>query len=509
MAGVDMIICELESRMRMPNEHMLHIATLLDHGTRSGAIKGAASVRDIALAMAYAPTLSAVTHGITLLRALAGCLPGKQGEQRDVKARQLELSNVEERCAALEAKCKKQATEIARLQSKCDRHMRELSLLQSKCDRQMRELSLLHAAKDKQRQELESDARAGALAAEQAARLRASAERAEERARAALAQHRRLEERCVALEEELDASAIELARAQNAKPKHVEAGSESATSVCNDEVQGGKATGEEHSECVCSTLGDLAVRVWYLSEGTKAERHPVATHGVSDAESDMSKQLMAVRALTQRLLVESKSADAGAVAATACIELGGELVSFASAPFADDVLGALVRQLPAPFLSCVANADAAGRRRAARVMRVTIGLARRAREGPTLTLEEIVVIQTAANILKKRCSEELMCLCDVVDPLDVLREWHVQVETGGALKVEALHALELVRRGKLVKHAYQMGAKRVFEKTMPKDVLYFRKGSFIKQAEVDDEPETALTRLLAYRASRALVHDTN
>ena len=175
---------------------------------------------------------------------------------------------------------------------------------------------------------------------------------------------------------------------------------------------------------------------------------------------------------------------------------------------AETELATLARDLPRQFLSCVAKADAAGRRRATRVMRVTLGLARRGRDGEALTLDEHVVLHAAASIFKKRCSEELMCLCDVVDPLEVLREWHAQVETRGAYEVEAHNTLVLVRCGKLVAPAYQIGAKRVFEKAgLAKTVAYFQKGSFIAQADVDDDSESTLARLLKFRAARALAYD--
>jgi hypothetical protein len=42
---------------------------------------------------------------------------------------------------------------------------------------------------------------------------------------------------------------------------------------------------------------------------------------------------------------------------------------------------------------------------------------------------------------------------------------------------------------------------------MPKEVAYFEKGSFIAQtAGPEDEPESTLARLLAYRATRALAY---
>jgi hypothetical protein len=251
---------------------------------------------------------------------------------------------------------------------------------------------------------------------------------------------------------------------------------------------------------VCSKLGELAVRVWYMS-GQSAE--PTEHDDVSDAENAMSKQLMAVRALTQRLLVDSKQADVDAVSATACLELAAELVEFANSTFAEPVLGSLARKMPAHFLSCVAKTDAAGRRRATRVMRVTLALARRGRDGPAFTLEEHVVLHAVGAIYKKRCSEELMCLCDVVDPMEVLAEWRRESGAGG---IEAHNAMALVRVGKLVPQAYQIGAKRVHDK-MPKDVAYFEKGSFIAQTDgPEDEPDSTLARLLAYRATRALAY---
>ena len=212
-----------------------------------------------------------------------------------------------------------------------------------------------------------------------------------------------------------------------------------------------------------------------------------------------------MRALTQRLLVESKASDVDAQTSTECLELAAELVEFCRAPFADPVLGALARQMPEHFLSRIAKAGATGRRRAARVMRVTLELARRGRDGPPLTLEEHVVVHAAGGILKRRCSEELMCLCDVVHPLEVLEEWRRESDAGN---LEAQNAMMLVRVGKLVPQAYQIGAKRVLEKTSPKSLVYFQKGAYIHQSEgPEDEPEQTLTRLLAYRATRALSYD--
>ncbi|NDA01493.1 MAG: alpha/beta fold hydrolase, partial [Acidimicrobiia bacterium] len=82
----------------------------------------------------------------------------------------------------------------------------------------------------------------------------------------------------------------------------------------------------------------------------------------------------------------------------------------------------------------------------------------------------------------------------------MLAEWRRESEAGG---VEAHNAMALVRVGKLVPQAYQIGAKRVHDK-MPKDVAYFQKGSFIEQTDgPEDEPVSTLARLLAYRATRA------
>ena len=106
--------------------------------------------------------------------------------------------------------------------------------------------------------------------------------------------------------------------------------------------------------------------------------------------------------------------------------------------------------------------------------------------------------------MKRRCSEELMCLCDVVHPLEVLEEWRRESDAGN---LEAQNAMMLVRVGKLVPQAYQIGAKRVLDKTL-KGLVYFQKSAYIHQSEgPEDEPEQTLTRLLAYRATRALSYD--
>jgi hypothetical protein len=289
--------------------------------------------------------------------------------------------------------------------------------------------------------------------------------------------------------EELDACVLELASATAKAAKAAEA------------AEAEKTADETRTVCVCSKLSDLAVRVWYMS-GERQETEP--EYEVTDAENAMSKQLMAVRALTQRLLVESKASDVDAQTSTECLELAAELVEFCSAPFADPVLGALARQMPEHFLTRIAKAGGTGRRRAARVMRVTLELARRGRDGPPLTLEEHVVVHAAGGILKRGCSEELMCLCDVVNPLEVLEEWRRESDAGN---LEAQNAMMLIRVGKLVPQAYQIGAKRVLEKTL-KGLVYFQKGAYIRQSEgPEDEPEHTLTRLLAYRATRALSYD--
>ena len=503
-AYADTIIHELESRTRMPSEHMMHIAVLLDHGTRSGAIGGAAGIRDIAFAMARAPVDAA--PGLSQLRACVALLA--RDKARDAascdapsvapSASEREREQVLElnkRCAALDERCARQAADIARLQSKCDR--------------QARELASLHSATDKQRREREGEARAASLAVEHASKLRASVERAETKARAAEAHARRAEERCAALQEELDTCALDLAHARRAAERHAER---------HAELQA-EASGP--SKCACSELSDLAVRVWYMSgtcapdAGSDATKDTEREHAVSDAENAMSKQLMAVRALSQRLLVENKAADADIAASAACIELAHELAAFAREMTIESLdasesneVAHLALDLPRQFLSCVASTDAAGKRRATRVMRVTLGLARRGLDATPLTLEEHIVLHAAASIYKKRCSEELMCLCDVVDPLDVLREWHAEIETRGAYAEEAHNALVLVRCGKLVAPAYQIGAKRVLDKSdLSKSIVYFKKGAFIKQAEGADESASTLGRLLSFRASRALAYD--
>jgi hypothetical protein len=503
-AYADTIIHELESRTRMPNEHMMHIAVLLDHGTRSGAIGGAAAVRDIAFAMARAPVDAAT--GLSQLRACVALLARDAARNDGRKKKELasvappsveevhvevqeEVLELNKRCAALEERCARQAADIARLQSKCDR--------------QARELASLHSATDKQRREREGEARAASLAVEHASKLRASVERAETKARAAEAHARRAEERCAALQEELDTCALDLAHARRAAETKAE------------------LQAEPPSKCACSELSDLAVRVWYMSgtcapDASKdAAAQSAPEHAVSDAENAMSKQLMAVRALSQRLLVENKAADADVAASAACIELAHELAAFAREMTIESLdasesneVAHLALDLPRQFLSCVASTDAAGKRRATRVMRVTLGLARRGLDAKPLTLEEHIVLHAAASIYKKRCSEELMCLCDVVDPLDVLREWHAEIETRGAYAEEAHNALVLVRCGKLVAPAYQIGAKRVLDKSdLSKSIVYFKKGAFIKQADGADESASTLGRLLSFRASRALAYD--
>jgi hypothetical protein len=454
------LLAEIESRLLVPDEHVVHLATLLDHGLRSGTVVGALAIRDVACTMACAPTKAGASCAVDRLRTCLTALSALA----DAGARNSELDAEKH---AMRSKCEKQAAEIAKLQSRCDK--------------QATEIARLHAAMESRRVEREEYTSKEAAASERASKLQASVERAESKARAAAAQQRRAEEREASVRAELEACELELAKcAANAEKR-------------------AKEEKEKEHECVCSKLGELAVRVWYMS-GQSAEP---TVHEVSDAENAMSKQLMAVRALTQRLLVDSKQADADAASATACLELAAELVEFASATFTEPVLGSLARKMPAHFLSCVAKTDAAGRRRATRVMRVTLALARQGRDGPAFTLEEHVVLHAVGAIYKKRCSEELMCLCDVVDPMEVLAEWRRESEAGG---VEAHNALALVRVGKLVPQAYQIGAKRVHDK-MPKDVAYFEKGSFIAQTDgPEDEPESTLARLLAYRATRALAY---
>ena len=458
VAQAGALLGEIESRLLVPHEHLAHLATLLDHGMRSGAVVGALAIRDVACTMACAPTTSGASFAVDRLRRCLATLSDASGPAYDKDA-------------------------VARLQSRCDKPAAEIARLQSRCDKQATEIARLHTAMERRRVELEESKSTEAAAEERASRLRASVERAETKARAAAVQQKRAEGREAAVRAELEACELELAACTAKADKRAE------------EAKQGETT-----ECVCSKLGELAVRVWYMS-GQSAEQ--TEHHDVSDAENAMSKQLMAVRALTQRLLVESKTADADASAATACLDLAAELVEFARATFAEPVLGALARDMPAKFLSSVARADAAGRRRATRVMRVTLALALRGRDGPALTLEEHVVVHAAAAILKKRCSEELMCLCDVVDPMEVLAEWRRESDAGG---IEAHNAMALVRVGKLVPQAYQIGAKRVHDKK-PKDVAYFQRGSFIEQTDApEDEPEATLTRLLAYRATRALTY---
>ncbi len=508
-AYADTIINELESRTRMPNEHMMHIAVLLDHGTRSGAIGGAAGIRDIAFAMARAPVAAAT--GLSQLRACVALLArdasrDRAGRDAARDAPRDDDQKKKESVAPPSVEEVQEREEVLELNKRCARQAADIARLQSKCDRQARELASLHSATDKQRREREGEARAAALAVEHASKLRASVERAETKARAAEAHARRAEERCAVLQEELDASALDLAHARRAAETKAELQAE--------------ASGP--SKCACSELSDLAVRVWYMSgtcapDAIDATKDTAQEHAVSDAENAMSKQLMAVRALSQRLLVENKAADADIAASAACIELAHELAAFAresrdaieslDASESNEVAH-LALDLPRQFLSCVASTDAAGKRRATRVMRVTLGLARRGLDATPLTLEEHIVLHAAASIYKKRCSEELMCLCDVVDPLDVLREWHAEIETRGAFAEEAHNALVLVRCGKLVAPAYQIGAKRVLDKSgLSKSIVYFKKGAFIKQAEGADESASTLGRLLSFRASRALAYD--
>jgi hypothetical protein len=523
------LIHELESRLRMPNEHMVHLATLLDHGTRVGTVRGATGILEIAVAMTHVADWRYGAASLDRLRACVEALAehGEHGDggerlvalearcarqtaelaavqtrsEKRLRAREGDLAtesigsaeehaaqqaaqaaqaaestgNAEEHAAQEAAQAAQAAQRLAALEAKCARQTSEMAALQSRCDRHVRELSALRSATDKQRREREAADAAACVSEDRHARLRNTLERAERRAQQAQAQERLAEQRAAALRVELEACELELAKAHAKAAVHVPA-----------------------AECACARLSEAAVRVWYMSGGTS---DAPAEAEVSDAENALSKQLMAVRDLTQRLIVDVKHADAELATASSCLELAGELVSFAGAA-RGNALSETARRMAVQFLDAAKGADECGRKRALRVMGVTLGLARREMDGPPLTVDESVVLGAVAAVLHRRCDEELLCVCDVVDPLEVLREWRREAEAGS---LEAAHAMLLVQGGKLHPQAYLMGARSVLLKTKQR-VQHFRKGSFIENAEVDEEPALPMARVLAYRGARALAY---